>query len=241
MRFSRFALLGVGILAASAWALAEQTDAPKAASDSLKTVRQKASYGIGLSIGRQVQALDPDLESLIQGLRDSTGGKPQLSTKELQEALTTYQQEVETKRAKQGEELVKKGEDFLAANKKKPDVVTLQSGLQYKVVKEGTGKAPKASDSVTVNYEGRLVDGTVFDSSERNGGPASFRVGGVIPGFSEALQLMKTGSKWQVYIPSNLAYGATPRPGGPIPPNAMLVFDLELVEVKPASPQPGIP
>ena len=159
-------------------------------------------------------------------MKDALGGKnPRLTDQQIQEALAAYQQEMMAKKAKEGE-------IFLAENKKKDGVVTLPSGLQYKVLKAGTGKTPKATDTVTVNYEGRLIDKTVFDSSAKQGQPVSFQVGGVIKGFSEALQLMKVGSKWEVYIPSNLAYGATPPPGSRITPNAPLIFDLELVDVK---------
>jgi len=195
----------------------------------LKDARQKASYGLGLSIGKNLktQAGDLDSDAFSQGLKDALSGKPPLlNDTQIQEAMAAYQQELVSKKAKEGE-------TFLAENKKKPGVTTLPSGLQYKVIKPGSGKSPKASDTVTVKYEGRLADkeGTVFDSSDKHGGPASFQVDGVIKGFSEALQLMKVGAKWEVYIPANLGYGATPPPGSRITPNAPLVFDLELVEV----------
>jgi FKBP-type peptidyl-prolyl cis-trans isomerase FklB len=240
MKFFRFALLSLGLVAASFVTLADGQEAPKPAPDSLKTDRQKASYGIGLSIGTQVQSLDPDLNSLVQGIKDSIAGQPALSDKEIQSAVAAYQQELQAKRAKVAEEMAKKGPAFLAENKKKPGVVTTDSGLQYKVLKEGTGKVAKATDTAVVNYEGRLIDGTVFDSSAKHGGkPADFPVGRVIKGFSEALQLMKTGSKWQLYVPTELAYGANP-PTAKIPPNSPLIFDLEVVDVKPGVELPGV-
>ena len=123
------------------------------------------------------------------------------------------------------------GEKFLAANKVKPGVTTLPSGLQYKVLKQGTGPKPTAADKVTVHYEGKLIDGTIFDSSIKRGEPISFDVTGVIPGWTEALQLMPVGSTWQLFIPSNLAYGEHPRPGGPIGPNAVLTFEVQLIKI----------
>ncbi len=123
------------------------------------------------------------------------------------------------------------GEKFLAENKTKPGVTTLPSGLQIKVLKQGNGPKPKATDTVTVHYEGKLIDGTIFDSSLKRGQPASFPVNGVIPGWTEALQLMPVGSTWQLFIPSNLAYGEHPRPGGPIGPNAVLTFEVQLLKI----------
>ena len=125
----------------------------------------------------------------------------------------------------------KEGDAFLAANKAKPGVVTLPSGLQYKVIKEGTGQTPKATDTVTTNYRGTLIDGTEFDSSYKRNEPTSFPVNGVIRGWTEALQKMKVGSKWQLFIPADLAYGPNPQPGSPIGPNSVLIFDIELLGI----------
>jgi len=228
MKFSMVAVMSLGILAvASAFA----QDKPD--SSGLKDARQKASYGIGLSIGKNLksQADDLDSEVFIQGLKDALSGKPPMLTdKQIEESVIAYQQDLVSRK-------IKEGEAYLAENKKKPGVTTLPSGLQYKVIKQGTGKQPKPGDTVTVNYEGRLTDkeGTVFDSSAKHGGPASFQVDGVIKRFSEALKMMKVGSKWEVCIPSNLAYGPTPPQGSRITPNAPLVFDLELVDVKEGS------
>ena len=140
---------------------------------------------------------------------------------------------------KAGEENKKQEEAFLSENKKKEGVHTLESGLQYKVIKEGSGNKPTLYDKVTVNYRGTLIDGTEFDSSYKRNQPATFAVNGVIPGWSEALPLMKTGSKWQLFIPSKLAYGEAGA-GGVIPPNAMLIFEVELLSIgEPAASAPG--
>ncbi len=204
--------------------------ATKGADSDFKDLRQKASYGLGVRVGKSLlsQSADIDTALFARGLTEALEGKPsKLTDQQIQDTLVAFQKEMIEKKSKEGE-------TFLAENKKKPGVKTLESGLQYKVLKDGTGKVPKATDNVTVNYEGRLIDNTVFDSSANHGGPASFQVGGVIKGFSEALQHMKAGSKWQVYIPAGLAYGASPPPGSKITPNAPLIFDLELVEVKEA-------
>lgn len=226
MKFSMVAAVSLALLVASA--LAQEKGASKAPDSELKDVKQKASYGLGLTVGKSfmTQAPDLDTELFAQGFKDAFSGKPgRLTEQQVQDAMLAYQQELVAKKSKEGE-------SFLAENKKKPGVKTTSSGLQYKVVKDGTGKTPKASDTVTVNYEGRLVDNTVFDSSANHGGPASFQVGGVIKGFSEALQMMKVGSKWEVYVPANLAYGASPPAGSRITPNAPLIFNLELIDVK---------
>jgi FKBP-type peptidyl-prolyl cis-trans isomerase len=226
MKYSMIAMVCSALVVASA--LAQEKAAPKPTDSELNDVRQKASYGVGLSVGKQLaaQGIDLDPEPLAQGIRDALAGKAQrLTDQQIKDAMVAYQEELISKKSRDGEA-------FLAENKKKEGVKTTASGLQYKVIKEGAGKSPKATDTVTVNYEGRLTDNTVFDSSAKNGGPRSFRVGEVIKGFSEALQMMKTGSKWQLYIPANLAYADRPPPGGRITPNVPLIFDLELVDVK---------
>jgi FKBP-type peptidyl-prolyl cis-trans isomerase len=225
------AVVSLALLVASA--LAQEKGAPKAADAELKDARQKASYGIGLSIGKNLknQGISIDLDPFSQGLRDALAGTPsRLSDQQIQEALQAFQKEVSAKQAEMVAKQAKEGETFLAENKKKAGVKSTASGLQYKVIKEGAGKTPKATDSVMVNYEGRLVDGTVFDSSAQHPNQEPFEVGKVIKGFSEALQLMKVGSKWEIYIPANLAYGATPPPG--LPPNAPLIFNIELKGVQ---------
>ena len=196
----------------------------------LKTQKDKQSYAIGHDMGNNLKKngieIDPDL--IVKGLKDAlSGGKPLLTEQESKDAIATMQKEW----AKSFSEKNKKeGEAFLAENKKKSGVKTLPSGLQYKVITEGKGKSPKATDTVTVHYRGTLIDGTEFDSSYKRGQPATFPVGGVIKGWTEALQLMKEGAKWQLVIPSDLAYGESGRQG--IPPNAALVFEVELVSIQ---------
>ena len=204
----------------------------------LNTVKQKVSYGIGMNIGKDFkqQEIEIDVDLLARGIKDAlAGGEPLLTEDQMREAFETYQKEMvakqESKMKDEAEKNKKAGDDFMAENAKKEGVVTLPSGLQYKVITEGTGKSPKTTDTVTVNYRGTLVDGTEFDSSYKRGEPATFPVSGVIPGWTEALQLMKEGAKWQLVIPSGLAYGE--RGAGPvIGPNSTLVFEVELIKVQ---------
>jgi FKBP-type peptidyl-prolyl cis-trans isomerase FklB len=164
-----------------------------------------------------------------------SGGKPLLTEQEVQETVATFQKEMMAKQEelakKLGEKNKEEGEAFLAENKKKEGVKVLPSGLQYKVVKAGTGGKPKLTDTVTTHYRGTLIDGTEFDSSYRRGQPVSFPVAGVIPGWTEALQLMEEGSKWQLFIPPNLAYGERGA-GRDIGPNATLIFEIELISIQ---------
>jgi FKBP-type peptidyl-prolyl cis-trans isomerase len=206
-----------------------------------KDKKDRSSYALGMNIGKSFHQsdLDLNLDQLMQGIRATISGGTNalLNETEQMEAVRSLQQEVRTrqeeKRKVGGEKNKIEGEKFLAQNAKKPGVVTLPSGLQYKVIKEGTGPMPKTTDQVKCTYRGTLIDGTEFDSSAKHGGqPSTFHVTGVIKGWVEALQLMKVGSKWELYIPSNLAYGE--RGSGPlILPNAALVFDLELLEIVP--------
>jgi FKBP-type peptidyl-prolyl cis-trans isomerase FklB len=204
----------------------------------LKTEKDKTSYAIGLNIGKSLHrdSLDVDPDILLQGLKDAlAGGKTLLTDDEAKAAMTALQKDVrkkqEEKMQQAGETNKKEGEAFLAANKTKEGVLTLPSGLQYKVLKEGTGPKPSASDSVVCNYRGTLLDNTEFDSSYKRGQPATFPVGKVIKGWTEALQLMPVGSKWQLFIPSELAYGE--RGAGPgIGPNATLIFEIELLSIQ---------
>jgi FKBP-type peptidyl-prolyl cis-trans isomerase FklB len=193
----------------------------------LKNQKEKVSYIIGMDIGGNLkrQSVDVDPNILAKGVQDAlSGAKPSLSNEEIQETMVAFQKEM---MAKQKE----RGEAFLAENKKKEGVKTLPSGLQYKVIKAGTGKKPKLNENVTVHYRGTLIDGAEFDSSYRRGQPASFPVSGVIPGWTEALQLMEEGAKWQLFVPSNLAYGERGT-GGIIGPNATLIFEIELISVQ---------
>ena len=215
---------------------AGQLSAQKATT--LKTQKDTVSYSIGVDIGKKMksQSLDVNADLVGKGIRDALSGSALVLTdKQMQGALMSFQQEMMAKQAenmkKVGEKNKKEGEAFLAENKKKPGVVTLPSGLQYKVIKEGTGKMPTAKDTVTTHYRGTLINGKVFDSSYDRGEPATFPVGGVIKGWTEALQLMKVGSKWQLFIPSELAYGERGT-GQDIGPNATLIFDVELLDVK---------
>jgi FKBP-type peptidyl-prolyl cis-trans isomerase FklB len=213
--------------------------APSFAADSAAPTskKDKISYSIGMDIGTSLKRQDIDLnaDELAAGLRDAlSGGKPKLTEDEVHKILTEFQQELQAKAQERSQQLAEKnkkeGEAFLAANKKKPGVKTLPSGLQYKVITDGKGPIPKATDTVTTNYKGTLVDGTEFDSSYKRGEPATFPVNGVIKGWTEALQLMKVGSKWELYVPSDLAYG--PRGAGQmIGPNSTLVFEVELLSI----------
>jgi FKBP-type peptidyl-prolyl cis-trans isomerase FklB len=203
----------------------------------LKTDKDKTSYALGMNAGTNFkqQSIDINTDVFVRGLKDVlSGAKPLLTDDEMRSTLTVLQKEMMAKQTEKmqalGAKNKKEGEAFLTENKKKEGVITLPSGLQYKIIKEGTGKMPKAADTVTTNYRGALIDGTEFDSSYKRGEPATFPVNGVIPGWTEALQLMKTGSKWQLFIPSNLAYGE--RGTGPVAPNAVLLFDVELISIK---------
>ncbi len=198
----------------------------------------KVSYALGLGIGRQLQDLcgeDLNLEDFAQAVKDIyTGGKLAINEIEGQQMVIEYLQrrdaEKKAEQAAAGEAAKKAGEDFLKENAKKEGVVVLPSGLQYQVIKEGTGRSPKATDNVKCHYEGRLIDGTMFDSSKKRGEPAMFPLNGVIKGWTEGVQLMKEGAVYKFFIPYNLAYGENGA-GSAIPPYAALVFDVELIEV----------
>jgi FKBP-type peptidyl-prolyl cis-trans isomerase FklB len=204
----------------------------------LSTPKQKASYGIGTGIGAemrgaQMAADDIDFPALVRGITDAlTKAKPALTEEEIKPVMEEFRTAIMKRVQDKGK---KEGEAFLAANKTKEGVKTTASGLQYKSLKAGTGVTPGPTDIATVHYEGKLLDGTVFDSSIKNGQPASFPVNRVIPGWVEALQLMKVGDKWQLVIPSNLAYGENGTPDGTIAPNSVLVFEVELLDVKKAA------
>ena len=217
-----------------------QTPAEQSQGNSaFKTQKDKVSYAIGMNIGRNLhrQSIDVDPAILMQGLQATlTDGKTLLTEQEAQAVLMELQTEArkkqEEKMQQAGEANQKEGEAFLAANKAKPGIVTLPSGLQYKILKEGTGPKPSATDTVSCNYRGTLINGTEFDSSYKRGEPTSFPVNGVIKGWTEALQLMPVGSKWQLFIPSDLAYGVRGA-GSEIAPNSTLIFEVELVSIQP--------
>jgi FKBP-type peptidyl-prolyl cis-trans isomerase len=251
-------LLAAGMLATSL--LAQQTPAATSAPTTagtvkaptsnspsaivLETNKDKASYAIGISIARRLQksGLEVDTAIFMRGMKDALAGdKLLLTDEEAQAAITEFQKEAsgkqEAKMKIAGDENMKEGSAFLAANKSKEGVITLPSGLQYKVEKQGTGSKPLPTDTVECNYRGTLIDGKEFDSSYKRGQSATFPVGGVIKGWTEVLQLMPVGSKYQVFIPADLGYG--PRgAGADIGPNATLIFEIELLSIKgkPATP-----
>lgn len=204
----------------------------------LKTDKDKVSYSLGLSLGTSMkeQSVDVDPDLLLRGIKDGmTGTKPLLTDDEVKAVIMNFQKEMAEKQ-KAAQALAKEknkteGEAFLAANKTKEGVKTTASGLQYKVLTAGTGPKPKESDTVTVQYKGMLIDGTEFDSSYKRGEPATFPLHGVIPGWTEGVQLMNVGSKFQLVIPASLAYGERGA-GEMIGPNATLVFEVELLSIK---------
>jgi len=224
-------LLAAAILSAST--LTQAAEPVK----SLETDEQKVSYSFGLILGKRMTSDLPNLDFnvFIQGVKDGFKGDTALLTdSQIQQVLKDFQDKQRQEQLQEFDNIAGKnktiGDTFLAENKDKEGVVTLASGLQYKIVSEGTGNKPKADDVVKVHYSGSLINGTVFDSSIERGEPVSFPVDGVIPGWTEALKLMPEGSKWSLYIPSELAYG----PGGNrnIGPNETLLFEVELLEIQ---------
>lgn len=218
-----FALLG-------AFAALAQS-APESTTDN-----DKFSYALGMSFGKNFRKQGLELNPAVFAKAFETSfndGQTAMTDQEMQAVLAAAAQLIRKKLAEKGDAAQKEGEAFLAENKKKDGVVTLPSGLQYKILRAGTGEKPTLNDTVLCNYKGTLINGTEFDASQNHGGPLTFPVKGVIPGWTEALQLMPVGSRWQIFVPSNLAFGAQ----GPadIGPNATLIFDLELVSIqKPA-------
>ncbi|NGP76350.1 FKBP-type peptidyl-prolyl cis-trans isomerase [Balneolaceae bacterium YR4-1] len=212
------------------------SDAPEA---NLSTNIDSVSYGIGYMNGqsmRQQGMDDIEAEDFVAGLRQAMNEEdPQISQNEINQLLQQYQMKAQQKAQQMKQEEAQsnreEGESFLAENRNKEGVQVTDSGLQYKVLEEGSGESPAATDSVTVHYEGTLIDGTVFDSSYERGEPATFPLNRVIEGWTEGLQLMKEGATYRFYIPGDLAYGMNPRPGGPIGPNETLIFKVELLEV----------
>jgi FKBP-type peptidyl-prolyl cis-trans isomerase FklB len=204
----------------------------------LKDQKDKESYSLGYQFGQYVksQGVDINLEVYTSGIKDGLGEKePLMNREEIRAIIKDLQQRVETERQKELKEKAAKnleeGKKFPTENQKKEGVKALPSGLQYKVLAEGSGKTPQAIDTVTVNYKGTLIDGTEFDSSYKRGQPTTFKVSGVIKGWTQALQLMKEGSKWQLFIPPDLAYGERAA-GRNIPPNSTLIFEIELISVQ---------
>ena len=244
-------LLGVWAAAAIVWAVcpsvsplapavvAADENPPTGPKADLKTDRQKGSYALGhkiaANIHRQLGDTTLDLDAFLLGMREALSGKgSSMNDAECEKAFNAFQSELSVRKINAAKSVAtknkKEGEAFLAANKTKPGVATLPSGIQYLVLKEGSGKQPKATDEVKVHYHGTLIDGTVFDSSVNRGEPSTFRLDQVIPGWTESVQKMKEGSKWRIFIPSDLAYGPNGYQG--IAPNTTLIFEIELLEVK---------
>jgi len=222
----------------AAAAQTQQAPAASASDAALPTEKDKVSYAIGMNIGHGLHRdgieVDPNL--LLRGLTDAIAGGTTLMTDDQASAMITalqnqLRQKMEAQKQQAGASNKKDGEAFLAASKAKPGVITLPSGLQYKILKEGTGPKPTAADSVKCNYRGTLINGTEFDASEKHGGPATFPVKGVIKGWTEALQLMPVGSKWQLFLPPDLAYGARGA-GDAIGPDETLVFEVDLLSIE---------
>lgn len=242
-------LAGVLISSAllSACKNSEKAEAPAAqapastAGAELSSEMQQVSYGIGLNLGENLgrQGVELDKAAFIAGLDDAiAGNEPKISKADIMQVMQSFQQKLMDKRRQEQEALAEtnktESEAFFAENGKKEGVMTTESGLQYEILSEGDGPIPSATDTVEVNYRGSLLSGEEFDSSYKRGQPVSFPVGGVIKGWTEALQLMKVGSKYKLYIPAELAYG--PGGTGPIPPNAALVFEVELLSIKAKEP-----
>ena len=211
------------------------------AAPELKTDKDKFSYALGMNFGENFrkQSLDLDPAVFAKAFAEAfSTGKTAMSEEDMKSVLMAASQEIRKKQGEKAQQAQTEGDKFLAENKAKEGIVSLPSGLQYKVLKPGTGEKPTLEDSVVCNYKGTLINGTEFDASEKHGGPATFPVKGVIPGWTEALQLMPVGSKWQLFVPSNLAYGAQGPPD--IGPNATLIFEVELVSIqKTAAPAAG--
>ncbi len=225
-------IVALGVMLVASPALADESSA-------LKTQKDLESYGIGVTTARNFkrQGIEVDLDAFVKGLRDGlTGGKLLMSEKDLRVIMNTFQQDLRQKQKLAVKvasiENSKQGAEFLAANAKKPGVVTLPDGLQYKILKEGSGRKPADADKVEVRYRGTLLNGYEFDGTDLDGPPANLEIGGgIIRGLREALKLMSVGSKWEVYVPSALAYG--PRGvGADIGPNATLIFEVELLAIK---------
>lgn len=202
----------------------------KSSGGSMKNQNDSVSYGLGVSIGNNLKngGLDSiNVDLLAQGMKDFFKGKPTMTPEQSEAAI---QQFMQAKEKSKGDDNLKKGQAFLEENKKKTGVQVTASGLQYIVEKQGTGAKPTINDKITAHYHGTLIDGTVFDSSVERGQPASFPVSGVIPGWTEILQMMPVGSKYKVFLPANLAYGEH-APGGKIGPNSVLIFEIELISI----------
>lgn len=219
----------------TSYAMADATKPTEGAAEAGKftSEQQKLSYAFGYNVGQKIRGEVPNLDesAFNQALHDALTEKPsRLSEAETQAVVTAFQKRRQDEVAKIAETSLKAGQEFLTANKKKKGVVTLPSGLQYKIIKAGKGEKPTASDTVVAHYRGTLINGKEFDSSIKRGEPATFPLNGVIPGWQQVLPLMPVGSKWEVFIPSDLAYGARGA-GGSIGPNETLIFEIELLKI----------
>ena len=216
-----------------------------AKSTGLKTEKEQASYMVGMTIGKSLEPIkdEVDVDTLMKAVKTSlSGGKLLLNDQQAQQVAQALDQRLQARKAAEAEAAIKKGEAFLAENAKKPGVKTTASGLQYQVLTEGKGPKPTASDMVRVHYKGTLLDGKApFDSSYDRGKPAVFSLQQVAPGWAEGVQLMPVGSKYKLWIPSKLGYGEQGTPGGPIPPNATLVFEVELLDIVKPGDAPTAP
>ncbi|MCG7542664.1 FKBP-type peptidyl-prolyl cis-trans isomerase [Pseudoalteromonas sp. MM17-2] len=203
-------------------------------SDKFNTDAEKASYGIGLQMGEQLKATPfegMNVNSVFEGMKDAfTGESFQVEIPEIQAAFEKINAEIQQRREEEAKVLAAEGEAFLADNAKRAEVTVTESGLQYEVIEQGEGDKPSADVTVRTHYHGALINGTVFDSSYERGEPAEFPVGGVIKGWTEALQMMPTGSKWRLYVPHDLAYGERGA-GAAIAPYSTLIFDIELIDI----------
>ncbi|AXK71869.1 FKBP-type peptidyl-prolyl cis-trans isomerase [Lysobacter sp. TY2-98] len=247
MRLLALSTLSVALLAAAGCnkdATAPKTDAAADAKKDpnaipgLKDEKARVSYMIGMDMGQTLKQVkdEIDLPTLEKGLKAQLdGSKPLMTEQQAQQIREAFAQKLQAKRIAEQMQAAtknaKEGQEFLAKNAKAAGVQTTASGLQYQVITQGTGPKPKADDQVTVNYTGKLLDGTKFDSSEDHGGAATLPLNAVVPGWREGIQLMPVGSKYRLWIPASLGYGEQGTPGGPIPPNATLVFEVELVGI----------
>lgn len=254
MKFKSMLITTMGVLAVQLCTAASTTATTTGSSATvsqvkpmalIQTDKDKMSYALGATLGENMKKtkVDVDATLFIKGFNDAfTGGQVLMNGDEIKAAMMKFQEEMmqkqEATQKVEADRNAVQGENFLKNNKTNPGVISLPDGLQYKVVKAGTGVKPTKEDTVVVNYEGKLFDGKVFDSSYKNGKPASFRVADVIRGWQEVLQLMPVGSTWEVYIPANLAYGPAGVPGH-IPPNAVLIFKVDLVSIKKSDDTPA--
>jgi|KBSSwiStaDraftv2_1062776.scaffolds.fasta_scaffold753080_1 FKBP-type peptidyl-prolyl cis-trans isomerase len=203
--------------------------------------KDRISYALGVNFGQNLknQGVEANLELVRKGIEEALAGKPQLNDAQLRETFNELRTQVTAHMEEKKKQAKAEGDKFLAENAKKPGIEKTASGLQYRILTPGSGNTPGTNDEVTVNYTGKLIDGTVFDSSEKQGKPVKFRINGVIRGWTEALLKMKKGAKWELFIPSELAYGERARPS--IPANSTLIFTVELVDFGPVAPPPALP